>query len=228
METNITIGADSDSLFRRIKNNINGAANSGEALNDLLEMFHGGYPTAKVLELLGSSNASTIRAAAWLMSELGTAACVHSDSVWFLLESEDPKVRFSIINCVVVCAGDADGEVIAKLISHLLDSNATIRWKALDAVVRLSDLQINAALNWLGRNRACCSYMAEIRLLSLERSLAIERVIESIEAGRNVSEMAGKLIAVSAIRAKLPLDRVRKLADKLDDDDLHDFLADLD
>ncbi|GAB4192956.1 MAG: hypothetical protein Tsb002_23030 [Wenzhouxiangellaceae bacterium] len=227
-EINSTIGADPDSLFLRIKNDIDGAASNGKTLNDLLGMFHRGYPTVKILELLASGNVTTVRAAAWLLSEIGGAACIHRASVWFLLESEDPKVRFSIINFVVVCAGDGDGELIVKLMNCLSDSNAAVRWKALDAIVRLSDLQVRAASEWLVRNQPDYSYMTAIGLLNHKQTVAVERAVERIEAGQNASGIQGKLITLSAIRAKLPLSRIQDLVEKLNDNDLREFLDDFD
>lgn len=226
VETSSALGKDPESLLRRIRNDTDGAASNGQALNDLLGEFHRGYPTRKLVELSRSTNPSTVRAAAWLVSELGAAACAHSSNFWPLLESTDPKVRFSIIDCVTVCAGNSDGQAIAKLIDSLLDASSAVRWKALDAVVKLSGWQLDTGWTWLTKHRPNCSYMYCVKLLNHAATAAVQHEVEQVEGGRRVSEMEGKLIVVSGIRAKLAPERLRAVAETLGDDDLRDFLED--
>jgi hypothetical protein len=226
VETSSALGNDPDSLLRRIKNDIDGAASNGKALNDLLEEFHRGYPTKKLIELSRSSNPSVVRSAAWLLSELGTAACAQSSHFWRLLESTDPKIRFSLIDCVTVCAGDSDGDVIVKLIDSLLDASSAVRWKALDALVKLSERQLDAGWTWLKKNRPNCPYSDSVKLLSCAAAPAVRHEVEQLESGVRVSEMERKLIVASGIRANLPLERLRAVAATLGDDDLQDFLED--
>lgn len=215
-----------DALLRRVKENVGGAANDGRILNDLLHKLHNGYPTQSLLGLLEASDISTIRAAAWLLSELGTGACNLRTSIWPLLEFADARVRFSAIDCVVVCAGCDDGEIIARLFGLLSDADGSVRWKALDAVVKLSNEQIEAGCDWLKRNQLYSPSANIFMLLCDSAEDAICEHLSKAEAGQINSKMQRKVVFAAAIRRKCSVERLRVLANLLEDYDLIDFLDD--
>ena len=228
MATDSNIGTDPSSLLRRVERNVANAATDGRVLNDLLDEFHRGFPTDHLRRLLHSPDAPVVRAGAWLLSELGSRGCSVFRQVPQLLDSGDPSVRFSLTDCIVVCATESDGELVAKVVSLLEDPDRSVRWKALDSLTKIDDKALVSAHNWLSDHRREWSARVATACFLPEKRQDARAKLELIadERQSDVTSSELKLYVVVAIREGTPLPLLRTVAEIAVDDDLREFLED--
>lgn len=96
--------------------------------NDLLKLFFDGYPAHNLTRLLESGNDDLKDVAAWVASELGVEATPLLRAVAPLLKHPRPSIRFSILDCVLVCALPDDAEAVADAVLLLEDDHSGVRW----------------------------------------------------------------------------------------------------
>ena len=141
-------------------------SSDGRRLNDLLDGFQKGFSIENLLILTNSERDGLVRAGAWIASELGSGARVVFSQIKGLLRSSDPKVRFYMTDCVIVCADADDGESILGVAKLLEDSEGFVRWKALDSLCKFRCEQICAGLAFALHSNAPPSFLEGFNLVS--------------------------------------------------------------
>ena len=86
---------------------------SGKVANDLLTEFHFGYPLDNLRPLLHNDNTELVKIGTWIASELGEEGNALLNDVSPLLQHEDSKVRFFVINCILLWADPSKGPELA-------------------------------------------------------------------------------------------------------------------
>jgi hypothetical protein len=115
---------------------------AGKAL--LRECFRG-YPTERLLPLLRDSRSEVVKVGAWIVSELGVRGQPLLEEVGKLLEHEVAYVRFFAIDSVLSCSTDNHGDIVARVLRRLTDSESSVRWKATQFLMRASLPVLRAA-----------------------------------------------------------------------------------
>lgn len=192
----------------------------GVLLNNLLREFHRGFPLENLRLLLASSSQSIVTAGAWIASELGAKGRPLLPDIVPLLTNPARKVRFFAIDCVLVWAGPEDKEALATAAALVDDSDAGVRWKAMDFLARATREQIRGALAWSEHENAGSEQAQGLRLLLSRESQdakSLEFLLDSSDATTR------KYAAIAAVRLA-ELDR-RPLvhASTLEDADIRDF-----
>lgn len=131
-----------DELFDRV---MQGGGQEGDA-NGLLSEFARGYPLDRLRELLRSEDPAVVSAGAFIASELGSRAGQLIDEFGTLLGHPERRVRFDILDSVLVCAGESQGPLIARAASLVTDPDSAVRWKAYGFLARAAESQLAAAL----------------------------------------------------------------------------------
>lgn len=80
-------------------------------------------------------------------SELGVKGKPLLDAVVPLLKHPERKVRFSVIDCVLVWAEADDESELASVLELMLDAEPSIRWKVMDFLSLAEIEQLRAALS---------------------------------------------------------------------------------
>jgi hypothetical protein len=199
---------------------------NGYLLNDLLDHFHRGFPVANVLTLIESSDEQATRAGTWIASELGTKACKIYKKIKPLVKSPDPKVRFNIASCILVCADEEDGESIIDLTSLLHDQEAFVRWISIDSLCRLQKKQVLIATNWLRDDPSADNYYRGFKLLyDCERNFVSIEQIKVVVRSQDL--LLRKFAVIAAIRKQFDHNAVQELANLSADEDIIDFCSDI-
>ena len=114
--------------------------------NRLLEEFHRGAPVAHLRRLLLSNDPDIASSGAWIASELGEKGNSLLDTVVVLLEHPDKRVRFWIIDCLLLWAGPNHRNELFKVVRLMDDPEKAVRWKTMVFLSRASKDQLEAAL----------------------------------------------------------------------------------
>lgn len=214
-----------DRLLGRVQANIDGSASNGVVLNDLLDEFCNGLPVEKVLPLLESENASVARAGAWIVSELGSRACSLFETIKRHLDSDDPSVRFCIADCVLLCAKGTDAEPIAKTAHFLEDPDASVRWKAIDTLIKLNPQQVSACARFLEENASTGHFLEGFKQLTVADS-APQGFTRVLQVGQPADPVTNKFSFIAAIRSRVDRRELERIVLSTNDQDLREFLDD--
>lgn len=117
--------------------------------NRLLEQFYRGASLEYLQPLLCSTDPHIASAGAWIASELGATGKPLLDVVATLLGHEDRRVRFWLIDCVLLWAEPSNGRELSRVVRMIDDREKAVRWKTMIFLTRASTLQLEAALEWL-------------------------------------------------------------------------------
>jgi hypothetical protein len=191
----------------------------GETSNELITEFYShGYPVEKLLPLLRSQKDDAVRAGAFLAEELGAKAAPLLPELTFLLGHRDRRVRYDVLDAVLVAATPLDGEIIAKAISLVEDQDRVVRAKALSFLVRAHPQQMSAAVRYLQDP----SFKESLDwLVKVEESANDQEVVSRLaHEDRLVRWFAG----VAAARAYRRNDTLLGCAEESDDAELRAFV----
>lgn len=199
---------------------------NGYLLNNLLDEFYRGFPISEILRLLESSDEKSIRAGTWIVSELGTKSCPIFRKIKPLIKSPDPKTRFHVASCILVCADEDDGESIIDLARLLQDKSSFVRWRAIDVLCRLSKRQISIVLNCTQSNSSKINFHHGFKLLfNCDNGLVS---VEQIKAEmQNQDSLMQKFTIIAAVRQQLNYSIIQELSKISADPDIVDFCSDL-
>lgn len=114
--------------------------------NDLLAEIRRGYPISSLRPLLRSQRETAVKAAAWIVSELGKGAAPLLPDVAPLLRHPARVARFFGLEIVLVNASPVQGEIIMMALRLIDDPDAAVRAKALEFLPRWTRPQLQAAL----------------------------------------------------------------------------------
>ena len=118
---------------------------AGDSSVRLLKEFFDGYPVENLRRLLYSADARVVKVGAWIASELGATAAPLLDAFATLLNHPARYVRFFILDAILVCATDKNGDLLARALLLLRDFDAAVRWKALTFAAKASVAQLAAS-----------------------------------------------------------------------------------
>jgi hypothetical protein len=168
--------------------------------------------------LLLNDDPEIVKAGAWIASELGGKGKSLLDAVFPLLEHPDSRVRFSVIDCILLWADSSHGLQLASVLRLLSDSESRVRWKALEFLSRASKEQLSAALLYLEIFEPQSKNIQGLRAL-----LRAEKPLDAMASLQDSDELIRKYGAVLARRLAHVSKEPLLFAASLDDVDVKDF-----
>jgi hypothetical protein len=216
---------NAEMLLRKVQTDIDGAAEDGTILNDLLAQFHKGFPVGNVLRLLRAKHPQAIRAGAWIASELGSAACPLFEDIRHFLSWSDEQVRFCVIDCVLLCATEKHADAICQIGRLVTDPAPAVRWKALETLVRFRPDQIRSAAQWVSKNEPGTPCAQGFALMAEPDVHKVREAARELIAGPS-HFILKRLAFVGALRARTPRSGLDALAASSADEDIQAFWQD--
>lgn len=196
----------------------------GVRLNNLLDYIRNNRAIDDLKLLIDSNDESLVRASAWLASELGSECCSIFDKLADLIDSEDAKVRFNIIDCVLLCASKNHSIALKKTLMLLQDEVASVRWKVLDFITKMSSPQISALNEELFLD--CDNNFLEglnFLIKSDSENFCFEVIKRHLNSG---SDILGKFSVAVAIRENCTRKSLIELYEFSENEEIKDFLYD--
>jgi hypothetical protein len=193
---------------------------AGVWMNDLLTEFHRGYPPGNLRPLLLNDDTEVAKAGAWIASELGEKGKVLLDDVSSLLQHPDSRVRFSVIDCILLWADPSKGPELTSVVNLIEDPESRVRWRVMEFLSRATREQLAASLLYLETTNPQSKNIKGLRLLL---GPGAENPQEAMAALHDQDELIRKYGAVLARRvAKINKDPLLYAA-SIDDADVKDF-----
>lgn len=128
-----------------------GSASDKVLVNRLLNEFHSGAPLEYPRPLLLSSDPQIAASGAWMASELGLQGKPLLAIVFDLLRHADKRVRFWVIDCILLWTDSSSDREVAGVILLLDDPEEAVRWKAMGFLTSAANNQLESALHWFAR-----------------------------------------------------------------------------
>lgn len=168
--------------------------------NQLLREFFRGYPLSNLKHLLESGSEPVVKAGVWILSELGARGRVFLKQAENLLNHPNAYVRFFAIDSALTCATPSEPEFVTKIVEHLNDSTRSVRLKAMDFFLRVSESLLKAGQAKLADDPRMVSYSRGIELL--------------LGKGGNFSELSVVLKSCSHLERKFAVIAIGRLGDE--------------
>jgi hypothetical protein len=191
-----------------------------DSAHQLLEEFFRGYPVHQLRRLLDSADERVAKVGAWIASELGPRAIPLLDTFPALLSHPSRYVRFFVLDAVLVCATEADGDLLGRAIQLLRDKDDAVRWKALTFVAKASLAQLEASVSQQGDTQLAALSSWLVRLEGSSDSAA--QVTAKLG---DVDELERLVAAAGAYRLSKSSPHLLKLASESDDSEVASFAA---
>ncbi|HYL99833.1 MAG TPA: hypothetical protein VEZ90_12835 [Blastocatellia bacterium] len=195
----------------------------GLLANSLLSEFHRGAPLAYLRPLLLSPDHRVAALGAWIASELGQKGKPLLDAVSPLLSHPNRRVRFWIIDCVLLWAGPSDGREISQAACLIDDPEKAVRWKAMIFLYRASTDQLEAALAFLESEDSRSPNAVALRWLLSVPACDTETIAREL---RGPDARLRKYAAVAAARLGSQNKQPLAAAALSDDPEVAEFAAD--
>jgi len=189
----------------------------------LFERFGRGAPLDYLRPLLLSTDERLASLGAWIASELGEGGKPLLDVVGGLLGHPAKKVRFWIIDCILLWADTSDGREIADVVRLIDDPEKAVRWKAMVFLFRASRDQLESALAYLNAEEPGSPNALGLRWLLHTAAQDVETVEGEL---RNSDARMRKYAAVAAVRMSTEDRHPLLLAASSDDPEVAEFAAD--
>jgi HEAT repeat protein len=185
---------------------------------DLLTEFRRGYPIENLRPFLYSENQDLLTIGAWIANEVGEPGRPILPDVFPLLRHPSRKVRFYIIDCILLWA--TDGAELSAVTGLLDDPESSVRWKAMDFLSLATRDQLELALSHLEEVEPNSGHVRGLRwLLSPEASDA-----NRVKAGlQDKNALIRKYAVVAATRISKTNREPLSYATSLTDPDVKDF-----
>lgn len=199
------------------------SVDDGQLANRLLEQFHGGASLEYLWPLLLSPDPRLVSSAAWIASELGEKGKPLLNVVVDLLGHPDKRVRFWIIDCILLWANASDGRELSRVVRLIGDPEKAVRWKTMVFLSRASRPQLEATLTYLTQREPESENLVGLRwLLSVtaKDAKAVETML------RNTDPQMRKYAAVAAARIASENRRPLISATSMADSEVAEFAAD--
>ncbi len=176
------------------------APDDGASPNALLSEFFQGRPLMELQEALHHEDDSVVDHAVWIASELGSKAAILMDDIYPLLHHVSPKVRYTALDVVLLCANSSHGKHLRSAISLLQDDDIVVRVSAMFFCIKASQEQISAAINDNnGEEQWLNSDMIEaLRWLASTESCSVVNVRSELSRQRN--SQLGLISVIAAAR----------------------------
>jgi hypothetical protein len=164
--------------------------------NDILKALFRGYPIRNMSKLLDSEREDVLKAAVWILSELGDMAEPFLWRCDDLIERDIVYVKFFVLDVILVNAGVEDSEIVKKAIKLIDDPSRAVRFKANEFAAKISLAHIEKCLN-----SGCLDIWAkQIQwLIDQCRTPNVEEIIATFSSN---DPILNKLAAICAARIR--------------------------
>ena len=195
----------------------------GMLANTLLEQFLNGAPMKPLRSLMLSPDMDLAGLGAWIASELGENGKPLLDLTGDLLQHPSKKVRFWMIDCVLLWTDSSNGKELSLAVRLIDDPEKAVRWKTMVFLSRASERQLDAALAWFSKTEPGSPIGSGLRWL-----LDTERDNEAVEAMLHHSHpRMRKFAAVAASRMAVHNQHPLLIAASSSDSEIAEFAADI-
>lgn len=195
----------------------------GALANRLLTRLFEGLSLNVVVTLLISRESTVAERGAWLASELGDKCAPIYDRIAKYLRHASERVRFWLIDCVLVCAGERAAGDLATVVTLLEDESHAVRWKAMQFLSRASTQQLRMARDFLTEKYADNDTIRGLNVLLHVDDWRYDEIEELISSSRPILR---KCAAVAAARAGSIAPRLLGLAIASTDEEVRAFASD--
>lgn len=113
---------------------------------ELLQEYFEGKPLETLRPLLRHSNVYVRRVAAYIVSELGSAASILTEDIAPLSADADEHVQWCAIESLMACSCHANFECFIDVVRQLESPKPFIRQLSMRLVSNANELQLNAAI----------------------------------------------------------------------------------
>ncbi len=168
-------------------------------VHQLLAEFNRSYPVTELQKLFLSKDVSIVKNAAWIASELGEKGKPILSATADLLSHSSKYVRFFAIDSILTCATAEDAVIIAKAVSLLADPEQSVRWKAMDFLMRATQVQLRAA----GSHSSVTNFhnfFTWIAVLVEDENPDTERIVSFLKSDDPVERRFGAAAAARALK----------------------------
>lgn len=195
----------------------------GQLVNRLLSEFHRGAPLEYLCPLLLSPDPELANTGAWIASELGVNGKPLLDTVAPLLGHPDRRVRFWILDCILLWASPANQGELCKTARLIDDPDKAVRWKAMNFLARASREQLEAALVSLAKEEPESPNVRGLRWMLSDAGRDTEAVALMLH---NTDPPMRKFAAVAAARIVAENGQEMIISPPLGDSEVTQFLED--
>jgi hypothetical protein len=215
-EGDYLMAQDGDQLIEKLCMGVFDSEVADTAANDLLKQIFRGYPVQNVRRLIYSENDESVKAGAWIISELGARSVQLMDEIDFLLGHRIRNARFFAVDAVLGNRSADSGAVVAKAVMLVTDPDHAVRRKVLLLLAKAARDQLEAALPYMQDHRAVdlTSW-----LINDAGSLSFKR--EVLEKLNDLDKSTRMFAAAAAMRiADRDREGIERASDS-DDSDIH-------
>jgi hypothetical protein len=192
----------------------------GRLAVDLLAEFHRGYPLGNLKPLLLNHSAEAVKVGAWIASELGEMGKPLLNETSPLLQHPDSKVRFFVIDCILLWADPSKGHELASVVNLIDDPESRVRWKVMEFLSRATREQLAAALSYVEMKNPKSKNIRGLRLLLGSGAQNPNEAMTALHDGDDLMRKYGAVLARRVVEInKDPL----LYAASIDDADIKDF-----
>ena len=185
--------------------------------NELLKECWRGYPVEYLSELLRSDVESAVKTGVWIAAELAERSHPLLTDIGPLLSHRSAYVRGDAIDAVNLAATAADGEVVARAVERIADSERSVRFCAFTLLAASEREQLEAG--W--------GYINDVNVKEALRSIFDEEVTVSSAPLRARLVDGSRLVRLFGLVSAARISRRRAddllAAIKADDDEIQLF-----
>lgn len=173
---------------------------SGSAYDLLQEYFHG-LPIATLSPLLRSSDLSVVKAAVWVLSELGKYAGDLMYDAIPLLELNDRYIKYHVLEAVAVCSVGNRTDQYRHVVFAMEDHDEVVAALAMRLVSRATEEQIHSSkdffCNQAGASKMHCEGLS---LLGDNDSMNYDTVSGLLSNSDSVVRKYGAILAAKTYK----------------------------
>jgi hypothetical protein len=153
--------------------------------------------------LLRSGDDATVKAGAWIASELGWRARPVMEDLAILVSHPSKYVRFFVVDSILTAATAEHGEAIAGAIQTICDVEEAVRWKAMNFLVKATRDQLIGGLPHIDHSTV---RLGTEWLIQADLATESKRIIAELESGEYLREIFAVTAAARiAMRDRSPL-----------------------
>lgn len=176
----------------------------------LLAEFFEGYPVERLRLLLESDDERTLKAGAWIASELGALSNPILEDITELLSHGSRYVRFFLIDAVLSASTERDGRAIATAVELIGNTDDAIRWKAMNFLARATTSQLSAAEPFLTNHHARLTSW----LIEADHVARSDEILSRLESTDSLTRLVAAAAAARArVRDVSPLEHAAQSGD---------------
>lgn len=201
-----------------------GTSESDGVASKLLTEYQRGSPVESLRVLLLSEDDRLAGEGAWIASELSEKGLPLLQEVGTLLQHRSKKVRFWVLDCILLWAGPQNGPELASAVTLVDDPERAVRWKALNFLAMISRDQLEAAFAQMAKYDPTSPHLSELRWMLGAKGSDSKEIL----AGLHQDDARHRRFAAAAAARLIKSDPVAILsAAALDDPEIAQFAGDM-